>query len=370
MMTQKQEQINIAVLNHSTNIGNLFFEISIISDLRKLFGFDAFVYPVEGRSIFPYHFLTGRKSCYLEYGRYTKADYFVFSGPIFSRNFKKNFNQVLESMINRGTRFIFLSAGSNEYSQEEKREVRSVLRDIKPVAISTRDQWTYEAYHDLAEHSHNGVCSAFFSSYHFPGYDTPGLGKYIVLNFEEAPEPDLSDFPFDDLTKSHFQYETVRTCSQSSKLSALLDVFRRYKSIYNDYMIIRPFHSAVPSPYKSIINRPNKFVSTNPYSYLNIYRNADFVLARRVHACVSALSYGKPAMLFSDTKRAQLFDRLGLSDIRSRLVTLERRRLDEEHQRFVDFLRQLRDSLLYYTPTSRKNGRDYDYNDVKLLVKT
>jgi hypothetical protein len=347
MMTQKQEKITIAILHHSTNIGNLFFEISIMNDLRKLFGAaDAFVYPVEGKSIFPNHFFTGKKSCYLEYGRYTKADYFVFSGPIFSKNFKKNFNRILGPMMDRGTRFFFLSAGSCEYSQEEKREVRAVLREIKPVAISTRDQWTYDAYHDLAEHSHNGICSALFSSYHFPGYDTPGLGKYIVLNFEESLEPNLCDFSCDDLTKLHFQRETVRRCSRSSKLNVLLDAFRRYESTYNDYTIIRPFHSAVPSPYKMMINRPNKFVSTNPYSYLNIYRNADFVLAKRVHACVAALSYGKPAMLFFDTKRARLFDRLGLSDVRNRLVTLEKTKLDEEYQHFVDFLHQLKNDLL------------------------
>jgi len=341
-----QKTINVAVLHHSTNIGNMIFEISIISDLRKLFNGDAFVYPVEGRSIFHNHYFTGKKSCYLEYGRYTKADYFVFSGPIFSRNFKKNFNRILEPMIDNGTRFFFISAGGGDYSQKEKREIRSVLQDIKPVAISTRDQWTYEAYHDLAEYSYNGVCSAFFSSYHFPGYDTPGLGKYIVFNFEENLEPNLTDFPVDDLSKLHFQRETILRCCRSSKLNAVIDFFRRYKSTYNNYKIIRPFHSSVPSPYKIIINRPNKFVSINPYAYLNIYRNSGLVLAKRVHACVAALSYGTPAMLFCDTKRACLFDRLGLSDVRNRLVTLEKTQLDEEYEHFLDFLRQVKNRLL------------------------
>jgi polysaccharide pyruvyl transferase WcaK-like protein len=82
-------------------------------------------------------------------------------------------------------------------------------------------------------------------------------------------------------------------------------------------------------------------VSLNPYSYLNIISNGSLTLSTRVHACVTALSYQKPTMLFQKTKRSFLFERLGLQDIINKPVTLAREKLEIEHEEFKKFLKPI-----------------------------
>lgn len=341
------KKLKIAVLNHSTNIGNHFFEISILSELRKLFKDDADVFTVEGRHIFTEQRMTGNQKDYLDYGKYTDADYFVVSGPVFQgKSYVNNFKDLFETMAKKGTKFIFMSAGSIHYDNEERAEMRSFLKNYPPYIVSTRDRATYESYGDLAKFSYDGICSAFYSSIHFEGYDTTGLGDYIVLNFEECFEPDLSKINKSDILETQYSQSEIDRCSEISKRDFLLDQSRKYPESFDGLKIIRPFHTMVPSLSKPLLRRPNKFVSVNPYSYLNIFKNAEYVLARRVHACVPALSYGKPAMLFNSTKRAQLFDRAGLSDITKKPVLLEKARLHEEHANFVEFLHNVKQDMI------------------------
>lgn len=90
-----------------------------------------------------------------------------------------------------------------------------------------------------------------------------------------------------------------------------------------------------------IYKRPNTFVSLNPYSYLNIIKNASLVIATRVHACVIALAYQQPTMLLANTKRSYLFDRFGLGDIIHKPVNLKYDRIQAEHEKFINFLENI-----------------------------
>lgn len=340
-------KIKIAVQNHSTNIGNHFFELSIINDLRNIFKDDAEIIPVEGRHFYSNRTLTASKKNYLNYGIYTKCDYFVLAGPIFQhKTLRKNFEPLFKEMQKHGTKFIYLSAGSSHYSKEEINDVRNFLNDYPPFAISTRDSYTYDAYNDLAKFSHNGICSAFFSSFHYEGYDTPGLGKYIILNFEEANEPDLNYLNLNNFTDSSIREETIDRCSKGDGINILKNLFKDFPATFDEYKLIRTLHNFNPSISKPFIRRPNQFASVNAYAYLNLFSRADLVLARRVHACVPALSYGKPAMLFNPTKRVKLFERLELSDITKRPMVLSKDVLLKEYIDFISFLNVLKNNIL------------------------
>ena len=89
-----------------------------------------------------------------------------------------------------------------------------------------------------------------------------------------------------------------------------------------------------------IYRHPNATAADEPWTYINICANADLTLTDRVHACVTTLAYGSPAMLFTPSPRAALFERLGLGDIRDRLVTLDPGLLEEEQEKQIDWLRR------------------------------
>ncbi|WP_372948565.1 polysaccharide pyruvyl transferase family protein [Mariniphaga sp.] len=341
------KKITIAVLHHSINIGNHFFELSIIHDLQKVFKDEAEIIPVEGRHFYSDLTLAANKKYYLNYGIYTKCDYFVLAGPIFQYiTLRKNFEPLFKEMQNNGTQFIYLSAGSSHYTNEEIADVRKFLNEYPPFAISTRDRFTYDVYHDLAKFSHDGICSAFFSSFHYSGYDTPKLGKYMILNFEEGQEPNLNELNFNNYCESIFSAKNINCCSKSSKVNILKSMLLKYPDNYNGIKLIRTLHNFNPSIMKPFIHRNNQFVSVNAYAYLNLFSRAEIVLARRVHACVPALSYGKPAMLFNPTKRVKLFDRVELSDITKKPVILPNDILLKEYNGFVSFLNVLKQAIL------------------------
>jgi hypothetical protein len=249
-------------------------------------------------------------------------------------------------MLQNGTKFIYLSAGSSHYSEDEIKDVRSFLKEYPPYVISTRDKYSYDAYHDLAKFAHDGICSAFFSAFHYAGYDTPALGKYMIMNFEEANEPSLKGLNMNNYTESYFDKENIRTCSTPKKIDLLKNYFKIFPSQHNDLKIIRTLHNFNPSLMKPLIRRINQFVTVNPYAYLNLFSRAEIVLARRVHACVPALSYGRPAMLFNGTKRVGLFKRVGLSEITEKPVILNKEILNTEYDRFCNFLDKVKNDVL------------------------
>jgi hypothetical protein len=82
----------------------------------------------------------------------------------------------------------------------------------------------------------------------------------------------------------------------------------------------------------------NTVISELPYEYLTLYAHSKGTYSDRVHACVATLSYGKPARLFSDTPRALLFDRVGVTEITQRLVTADAAILETEKQKQIEFI--------------------------------
>jgi hypothetical protein len=149
-------------------------------------------------------------------------------------------------------------------------------------------------------------------------------------------------FEFDD---AHWHWSVPRLQQSLSKIgqrasyaSSLTDR-RRLPSTIGGLAVLRPEHRTNPFVGWKVYRHPGTVVSDEPYTYLTTYANARLTLSDRVHACVAAVAYGRPAMLFAPTPRGSLFERVGLGDIRQRPVCLPENRRVRERDALLGFLR-------------------------------
>jgi len=96
-----------------------------------------------------------------------------------------------------------------------------------------------------------------------------------------------------------------------------------------------------PGTRKALFAAPNSFVSELAFDYLNLFANAQGVLSSRVHSCLASLVFGKEVMLFSKTLRGHLFDRVQLSEIRERSVTLNKEYIAYEKRKMFEFIKAI-----------------------------
>ena len=104
----------------------------------------------------------------------------------------------LQRFEKKKVRIIINGGGGSNYSDEEVSEFRKFLKKIKPYAFVSRDEHSFENYNDLAEYSLNGIGCAFF----IDDYFTPAkleLPKYVIVNFDNHPEPELKQLSVPNL---------------------------------------------------------------------------------------------------------------------------------------------------------------------------
>ncbi|MCF7870425.1 MAG: polysaccharide pyruvyl transferase family protein [Candidatus Omnitrophica bacterium] len=327
----------IVCCNQFTNIGNAFYMLSVLKDLSKVYQGKAQVIP--GEDIPPPSFKGRifRNLGYFQVFNFYDIDWYVISGPVFYKRFSERWSSQLELLSKRGVRIVIMSAGSNYYDQEEVEICRKELKRIKPYLLITRDSETFQAYNDLFQYSYNGICAAFFSSFHFQGIKKINLGPYAVFGFETSTEPKVQIY---QSSSGQIKVEVDKnSVEKMNKFRQLITSIKSYPSFIDNIKIIRPHHGVCGVISNEVFNRPNRHFSLNPYSYLDIYSGAEFTLSQRVHACVASLSYGNRAMLFKDTKRCNLFKRTGVPEITQKLVSLPNGYLEMEYQKYLDFLR-------------------------------
>ncbi len=234
------------------------------------------------------------------------CDFAVFSGMVVTDRFVRRYGPLIRRMRERGVKIILNGVGPASYDNAEKLAVTGFWRDLGLHGLISRDRYTYETYGEAADHVFDGIDCGFFLS---NALSPPKLkwDEYRVLTFDSMEEP---------------------------------------HGLASGKNSIRPKHKLYPTPGKSerkALRRLNSFISEQASEYLTIYSNASEVHSDRVHACVAAASFGKPFRLYSSTKRALLFERMGVSldALRQSLVTMDRERLKEEKDAQVAFLRSL-----------------------------
>jgi hypothetical protein len=250
---------------------------------------------------------------------------------------------------------IFLGAAMFRFTEEEIEANRPFLREIEPAAFLTRDLPTWEAFKDCCEHSYAGIDSAFFA----PDVHEPfrlALPPYIAVAYDRFPEPRIEAAETEEgvgacahrfralglhwgLSYPRLQEALASRGKFEAYLGALAD-FRRLPSQVGGYMVVRPGHRFNPHVTWKIYRRPQAVASDEPWTFFTLYAGAELALSDRVHACVAALAYGRPAMLYRHTKRACLLDRVGAEAIGREPVTVPPQRLAEEKRRQIAFLRR------------------------------
>ena len=290
-----------------------------------------------------------------------EVDYLVLMGPMFRPETEKIWGQALEALMAKGTRLLYLGIGAMKYDDRNIEDARVFLKKYKPHILTSRDQEIYEKLGDLATHAYDGIDFGFFMS---DVYQPMGIGdrkrKMLAVNFDKIPEPDIylkdnvsslikngsfynRTFEFEGKCW-HVKFPSFRTkLSEYSRYTMFLEgiLFSGNKtSSIADYLIVRPEHRPHPMIKRKSFRSPNVIVNDTPYIYAEIYNHANLTLSTRVHACVLALAYGNPALLFSKTPRSRLLDRLGLDDITSKPMWLDKKVLDQEKQSLISFLKK------------------------------
>ncbi|MBI2578008.1 MAG: polysaccharide pyruvyl transferase family protein [Candidatus Wildermuthbacteria bacterium] len=302
-----------------TNIGNAFIDFGSMQLLRMAVP-DASIYFASEMP--KWFFASERKDIKLTFdlASVMDADYIVVSGMVFCDEFLRLHGPTISACVKRGAKFVISGGGGAKYTLGEVERFRDFLTKNPPYAFISRDERSFKQYQDLAQYSYNGIDCAFFVSDAFrPARLT--LPEFVIYNFD-VPKPYVF---FKSLGERVFKKQNF-----FPKLPAVKGTF-----------IIKTHHASWQSRMRWYKLNANTFISDLPEDYLNLYANTKATYSDRVHACVATMAFGKPAMLFSSTPRAGLFERVGVGSITSKLTFLDQEKIRQEKEKQIGFLRGL-----------------------------
>lgn len=337
-----------------TNIGNAFFSLGIEYVLKKILGennvtivSDLQTYTTSyGKRLYP-------DKNQLEYISLLDAEYIVLAGPVISRYFLQLWENILIELERKGIRYIILSAGMMKMTETSLRECKTFFENHPPFIFATRDHDTYNAFGRYAEHSYDGICFSFFA----PDYYIPVSirEKYITLNFDKISEPKIWRDDSNKLDPFAFEFNNgiyhVKNTSLLTKLAYKTDRFsdaliymasmlpqKEQNTKIDEYKIVRTDHRFHPHYRRKIYRHSNSFCADLPFGYLNIYANSALTLSDRVHACAVTMAYGNPAMLFTETNRVGLLERVGAKAVTYKPTQLDMKNLNREKALMLEWL--------------------------------
>ncbi|MEE4255782.1 MAG: polysaccharide pyruvyl transferase family protein [Bacteroidales bacterium] len=328
----------------STNVGNDFFTKGIEYAITRAVP-DSSIYITQ--NLPGYYWKEGNKNPKnsFNYLGHMELDYLILTGPLFDVRFPHIWEETLSTLKNKGTRILIFSAGSQQYSENERNTVSKFLEFVEPYAIISRDSPTYEAYKELAEYSYDGIDFAFFINDIFKPYKLD-LPEYVILNFDTMPEPVFRPGGSDENSFRFLGEDWRFKKKQMNKVNKTIyrffpEWFTFHNQEFGKYEIVRPYNFVNPGNSKKFYTLPGTYLSELASDHVNLYANASGILSCRVHSCVASLVFGKEAMLFSKSLRGQLFDRVGLGDIRKHPVKLDLSYLKDEKKKQLEFLKKI-----------------------------
>lgn len=313
----------------STNIGNAFFQLGAQYALNRAYP-DAHVFLIGDQPGY-WNTRKGNPANALDYVKHLELDAVVVLGPYVRPEMEGITAEMLRAQHRKGAKIIVLAAGMMQYDKDTIALSRRLMSECPPYMFTTRDTETYEALGDLAAHAYDGVDVATFVPEVFPKVATD-LGPYIVLNFDQIPEPEIGPREgFRGRVDAVIAFEGREWCVRHRRHAYRMSHRRREYPFLdallfrNDAperidgrLVLRTDHRYNPFLMAKTYRHANSYAGDVPFTYLNIYANSMLTISNRVHACVATVSYGNPAMLFSRSPRAFLLKRLGLDAIKDR----------------------------------------------------
>lgn len=339
------------------NVGNAFFNLGGEYVLQQVFGPGSVGFFQDQPNYRTLHNkFNGNPKNYVDFVRDLDIDYLVLQGPVLNGWMRVSWEETFKALRAKGVKIILLSCAFFKFRESEISAVKSFLEEYPPALISTRDNRSYEILKDWIPDvpKYNGIDSGFFLNRCVVPFRTRSDSPYVAINFDRYPEPSLSlQDPGSKYNSRRIEIEGRTYFASVPKfldkyahkgkiIGYFADLFDRRKlpGEFDGRRIVRPEHRFFPHVTHKIYRQPNATASDEPWTYINIYANAEFTLSDRVHACVATLAFGHPAMLFTPSPRAALFGRLGLEAIREQLVELDLSRLREEQDAEIAWLRE------------------------------
>ncbi|MBY6140970.1 polysaccharide pyruvyl transferase family protein [Leisingera daeponensis] len=340
------------------NVGNAFFNLGGEYVLKRVFGDNAVGYFQDQPNYRTLHNkFKGNPDNYVDFVKYLDIDYLVLQGPVLNAWMAASWEKTFKALQERGTRIILLSCAFFKFTGSEIAKVKAFLEAYPPALISTRDDKSYGILKDWLPGvpKYNGIDSGFFLNRCVTPFKTRGSTPYMAMNFDRYPEPSISESAFDagkfrtmriELEGAAYHLGIPNFLDKSAHKGKIRSYFadltdrRKLPETFAGRMVVRPEHRFFPHVTHKIYRQPNATASDEPWTYINIYANADFTLSDRVHACVATLAFGSPAMLFTPSPRSALFGRVGLEEIKTRLVTLDLDYLHEEQEKEIAWLKE------------------------------
>ncbi len=341
----------------STNIGNAFFNLGADYVLKQIFG-DENVFMVADHSAFAplWKASKGNIPYSINYWIHLNVDYVVLLGPILGKQFLPVWKDTLDSLKQRGIRYMILSAGMMKYTDDDIAETKAYFKENPPFLITTRDRTMYDTFKDSVRNIYDGVCFAFFVPNYYKPVETD-FGKTIAINFDKIDEPYIHidepnlkskvEFGFDGhhfgMQFKNFSKIGLRTDRFTDALVYAMSPLPRGKrpDKLGEYTIIRPDHRYNPLFIRKVYRYPNSFCADIPHTYANIYANADLTISDRVHACALSLAYGNSAYLFAKTGRSELLTRVGADGIYDHPVKIDLEYLNSEKSKLIEWLKNV-----------------------------
>ena len=349
----------------SPNIGNAFFALGIRHLLETVCP-DARVILLSDQSAY-LNFIPGpnyrrEPKNSIRYIDHIRPDYIVLAGSLLTEEFPRVWETSLQMLHRAGTRILLIGVGHYDYSPREVAFCRDLLKRYPPYVFISRDRRTYEGLHDVAEYSYDGIDGAYFIPEAFQPLNTD-LPPYVVLNFDKTPEPRIETLSNSLSRLGDLWYETINFGFQGQewqvqfpkiRLAASRLVGKSFSFILgplglhgtkqrqvSGLAIVRTDHQLNPIMIRRLFRGPNAFAGDIPYTYLNIYAQTELTLTDRVHAALVTMAYGRPAMLFSQSGRALIIERVGGKRITREPTILDMDVLTREKQSMIDFLRSV-----------------------------
>jgi len=319
-----------------TNMGNVFFEKSLLEDIKSTWGLDSaqirlgYVFqPWERRFSTQ---VTNKETLALTR---MKEKFVVFNGPWFSEGHSAHLRSILSKLDHSKTRYLLLSVGSMSFTENEVREFRNLLKEFPPLALSTRDEFTYENYHDLAEFAYNGLCSSFYLPIHYK-LDTTKQ-DFVLFSFDTSREIPT------EIAQKMIEDESFKSTWASSELSKLARI-RRFlvrdaSPEVSGMSVLRSDQIPFRRLPKLVDALGPTLVSPEFMDYLGLYAQGKFCFTSRIHVAAPSAAFGTPSVYLGKSPRKLVLERAGM--IQGELSIVNPDLIRKEHQLFQNFLKSL-----------------------------
>jgi hypothetical protein len=316
------------------NIGNAFFNLGGAYQLRKIVGAENLFLIQDASAYWTLHRKrSGNFANWWNPVRRVSTDWLVLQGPVLTSYVGTIWDEILNSLAERGVDVGLIGAGFFRYDADEVAAAVAFLRrhpNIRFVACRDSDTFRRLSAADLGTVDlFDGIDSVFFS--HYDLKPQPLVSEpFVALNCDLTPEPTLYDtgalgrfrFTEDGRELSFSPREATRRSQSARYVASAIAVLQRGKQPrrWGDLEIVRTDHRTNPHLAFRTYGAPNSVASDEPYTYATLYANATAVLSDRVHAVALGHNLGTATYFLGETPRASLLDRVARVDPATRRI--------------------------------------------------